>query len=187
MKKISLMFTVIVSMALILSACEEGEQKEGKQPNESENDMQNDGVVSKTEEQHEDEEYEKFPTETPSVQKINPDGSNIAFDYIYEEVCWNDCDDDRTYNYPDIHSGDVEVGDRLLIEWGTMEPAPSEVNLIYVDGSGEEISKEPINTDGFTLNIRIGEKEIGKQYAVQFLWKDGENLKGQSVLNFKLN
>lgn len=166
---------------------EDSIQEKESQAREPEKEIQNDGVASKTEKQNDDEDSE-FHTEIPSIKKKSLDGLNITFDNLYEEVCWNDCDDNRTYNYyPDIHSGDVEVGDSILIDWRTMKPTPSEVNLIHVNSSGEEISKENINTDSSTLNLQIGEEEMGNQYAVQFLWKDGEKHKGHSVLNFKLN
>lgn len=182
MKKISLTFTVIVAMILFLSACQGGEQIEESQAKESEKEIKNDEVVKTVS----DEDDLEFHTEIPSINKISSDEVKIAFDSAYEEVCWNDCENIGTYNYIDIHSGDVEVDERLLIDWSTMKPAPSEVNLIQVNSSGEEISEKSINTESSTLDIQASEEEIGKQYAVQFLWKDGENLKGHSVLNFKM-
>ncbi|WP_070119334.1 hypothetical protein [Bacillus marinisedimentorum] len=127
----------------------------------------------------------QFHTGIPSIKKISSDESVSAFDHAYEEMCWNDCGDKRSYTYPDIHPGDAEIGDRILIDWGTMKQPPSKVRLIRVTSSGEEI-KEDINTNSPTLNIQVDDEKIGKQYAVHFLWKDGEKFKGHSVLTFKL-
>ncbi|SDQ56437.1 hypothetical protein [Virgibacillus salinus] len=185
MKKISVTFTLLLSIILILSACKGVEQEQESQGSEPETKTKNDEVAQKTEKQN-DEEGSEFHTEIPSIKKISADGLNIVLDNSYQEICWNDCDDDRTYNYPDIHSGDVEVGDSILIDWRDMKPSPTEIILIQVNSSGEEISKKNINTDSSTLNIQVGEEEIGKQYAIQFIWKDGEQLKGHSMLNYKL-
>ncbi|SDZ83361.1 hypothetical protein SAMN05421743_101358 [Thalassobacillus cyri] len=186
MKKIALSFTLILSIIFILSGCLEAEQGKGSQVNEPETKTQNAEVPLTTEKQNEEEADAEFHTEIPSIKKISSKAPDIILDNSYQEVCWRDCDDNRTYNYPDIHSGEVEAGDRILIDWRTMKPIPSEVNLIRVNSLGEEISKENINTDSSTLNIQVSEEEIGKQYAVQFLWKDGEKLQGHSVLNYKL-
>ncbi len=62
-----------------------------------------------------------------------------------------------------------------------MKQNPLEVRLIQ----GEEI-REDINTNCPTLNLQVDEEKVGKQYALHFLRNDGENLKGHSVLNFKI-
>ncbi|MFG6116141.1 hypothetical protein ACGTN9_13250 [Halobacillus sp. MO56] len=183
MKKIT--FTLILSIILIISACKDIDQEKESQTAETGTNTQNAEVPPQTEKQNEEEDAE-FHTEIPSIKKISSNGPDIILDNSYQEVCWGDCDDNSTYHYPDIHSGEVEVGDRILIDWRTMKPIPSEVNFIYVNSSGEEISKENINPGSSTLNIQVGEEEIGKQFAVQFLWEDGEKLQGHSVLNYKL-
>lgn len=185
MKKIKLTFTLIVAMILFLSACQGGEKIEESLAKESETEIKNDGVA-KTEKQNDDEEGSEFHTEIPSINKISSDEVEIAFDSAYEEVCWNDCENIETDNYIDMHSGDVEVGERILIDWTNMKPAPSEVNLIQVNNSEEEVSKKNIHTESSTLDIQVSKEEIGKQYAIQFSWEDGNKLKGYSVLNFKL-
>ena len=67
-----------------------------------------------------------------------------------------------------------------------MKPIPSEVNLIQVNNSGEEISQKKLDPDRFSFNIHVDEEAIGKQYAVHYLWKEAEKIKGTAVLNFKL-
>lgn len=124
--------------------------------------------------------------EMPSLTKLDSaDPNGEIFDHSYSEVCWNDCEDKRAYNMPDVHSGDAEAGDRIVVDWGMMEPNPSEVQLIEIV-DGEEASEEAIATDLTAITIEVSEQELGKQYSVQYLWRDGEELIGHSRLDFKL-
>ncbi|MFK8794025.1 hypothetical protein [Planococcus plakortidis] len=123
----------------------------------------------------------------PSITKIDsaePNGE--TFDHSYSEVCWNDCDADGNYTVPDVHSGDAEAGSEIVIDWGTMEPNPSEVILIEIDDNGDKISEETIAADNSTITIKVSEQELGRQYSVQYLWRDGKELLGHSSLDFKL-
>ena len=130
--------------------------------------------------------------DTPSISLLSSEGYKRyqQFDSLYGEVCWNNCEEFNHYNYPDIHSGEVEVGNQLLIDWSLLIPQPTEVYFIHVDTSNEidskEISKEQKTTGHTTLTIKIEEKMIGNQYAVEFIWKDGEVVEGRSILNFRL-
>ena len=124
--------------------------------------------------------------EMPSLTKLDSaDPNGEIFDHSYSEVCWNDCEDKRAYNMPDVHSGEAEAGDRIVVDWGMMEPNPSEVQLIEIV-DGEEASEEAIATDLTAITIEVSEQELGKQYSVQYLWRDGEELIGHSRLDFKL-
>lgn len=126
--------------------------------------------------------------EMPSIKKISSGSDNIVFDHSYEQVCWNNCDDIKSHNYSEIHSGNVEIGDQLLIDWSKMIPQPSEINLIHIDSKNnkEVIKTESIDITDTTLGIAIDEEKIGSQYAVEFLWKEGNELKGRTMLNFRL-
>ncbi|UGB28727.1 hypothetical protein [Metabacillus sp. B2-18] len=126
--------------------------------------------------------------EIPSIKKINSaETDSMLFDYSYEEVCWNNCSENNKYNYPDIHSGDVEIGDEIHIDWYNMKPQPTDINLLQIDTENfEVIKKESLNIDNTPLDIKIDEKKIGSQYAVEFLWKEENKLLGRSMLNFKL-
>lgn len=125
--------------------------------------------------------------EMPSITKVDSADSNGAvFDHSYSQVCWNDCDADSNYDVPDVHSGDAQAGSKIVIDWGMMEPNPSEVKLIEIDDGGEEVSEEIIATDSSAVTIEVNEKELGKQYSIQYLWRDGEELIGHSRLDFKL-
>ncbi|MFP3355802.1 hypothetical protein [Planococcus citreus] len=125
--------------------------------------------------------------EMPSITKIGSAESNgETFDHTYSEVCWNNCTPDSGYEVPDVHSGDAEVGDSIVIDWGRMEPNPSEIILLEFDGDGEEVSEEIMATDSSTVTIEVNEQKLGKQYSVQYLWQDGEKLLGHSSLDFKL-
>ena len=129
---------------------------------------------------------------TPSISLISSKGYKKyqQFDSLYGEVCWNNCEEFNHYNYPNIHSGDVEVGNQLLIDWSLLIPQPTEVHFIHVDTSNEidskEISKEQKITGHTPLTIKIEEKMIGNQYAVEFIWKEGKVVEGRSILNFRL-
>ncbi|WP_182858804.1 hypothetical protein [Oceanobacillus picturae] len=121
----------------------------------------------------------------PTVKKINSDG--LVFDNSYDEVCWNNCSDDSTYKYSEIHSGDVELGDKLLIEWSEMEPHPTEVNLHQIDTKDYKvIEKVEIDTNTASIEIGVGEENSNAQYAIEFLWKEGNEIIGKSMLNFRL-
>ena len=144
-------------------------------------------VIEKTSEQTKitDEKLLEFTLmEMPSII-TGSDG--VAFDNSYEEVCWNDCDNNNTYNYPDIHSGDVEIGDEILIDWHKMKPQPTNINLIRIDKENDEvIKKESINITSTPLEIEVDKENIGVQYAIEFLWKKDNEIKGSSMLNFRL-
>lgn len=132
---------------------------------------------------------EYLSTEIPSIKKVTPGSDNIVFDYSYEEVCWNNCDDINTYNYPEIHAGNVEIGDQLLIDWSKVKPQPTEINYIQIDTEDNKdkvIKKESIEITDNNLGIAVDEAKIGSQYAVEFLWKEGNEIKGRTMLNFRL-
>lgn len=126
--------------------------------------------------------------EMPSITKIGSDESNDeTFDYTYHQVCWNNCTPDVGYGVSDVHSGDAEVGDRIVIDWEMMEPNPSEIILLEFNGDGEEVSEEIMTTDSSKVTIEVNKQKLGKQYSVQYLWQDGEKLLGHSSLDLKLN
>lgn len=125
--------------------------------------------------------------EMPLITKVNSTDSNgVVFDHTYSQVCWNNCHFHNGYDIPDVHAGDVELDDSIVIDWEMIEPKPSEVMLIKVDGSNEEVSEEFDSSDSSTITIEVAEQYLGKQYSVQYLWRDGKELIGQSSLNFKL-
>lgn len=125
--------------------------------------------------------------EMPSITKVSSENpSGVGFDYIYSEVCWNDCSFNSGYDIADVHAGDVEVGDSIVIDWGMMEPKPSEVVLIEIDNEGEEVSEAIGSPDSSSITIEVAGQDLGKQYSVQYLWRNGKELIGQSSLNFKL-
>ncbi|MDE0582535.1 hypothetical protein ON064_05700 [Planococcus sp. A6] len=125
--------------------------------------------------------------ERPSIMKINSaDPSGVVFDHNYSQVCWNNCHFHNGYDIPDVHAGDVEVGDSIVIDWEMIEPKPSEVMLIEVDGSKEEVSEEIVSSGDSTITIEVVEQDLGNQYSIQYLWRNGKELIGQSSLNFKM-
>lgn len=120
-------------------------------------------------------------TEIPSIVKVNdaePDG--FVFDHEYVQICWNNCGDTNNYNFPDMHAGEVEIGDKILIDWHNMQPQPTAINFFQKD----EVLK--IDVTNTPLEIAVEENKLGNQYAVEFLWEDGENILGRTMLNFKL-
>lgn len=144
-------------------------------------------IIDKTS-QHNEVTGEKLPKFTfmamPTIKKVNSDG--LVFDNSYDEVCWNNCSDDNTYNYPEIHSGDVEIGNKLLIEWNELTPPPTEVNLHQiVTKDYKVIEKVEIDTNTASIEIGVGEENSNAQYAAEFLWKEGNEIIGKSMLNFR--
>ena len=90
----------------------------------------------------------------PSITKISyADSNSEIFEHTYSQVCWNNCDTDSSYDVSGLHSGDAEVGDRIVVDWGMMEPNPSEIKLIEVERDGEEISKETLAAESSPLTI----------------------------------
>ncbi|WP_174520003.1 hypothetical protein [Planococcus rifietoensis] len=125
--------------------------------------------------------------EMPSITKIGSAESNgETFDHAYSQVCWNNCTPDRGYEVSDVHSGDAEVGDSIVIDWEMMEPKPSEVRLIELDSGEEEVSEEIVSSDSSSITIEVAEQDLGNQYSIQYLWRDGGKLLGHSRLDFKL-
>ncbi|WP_434399881.1 hypothetical protein M1Q06_12880 [Planococcus sp. 11815] len=125
--------------------------------------------------------------EMPSITKVNStDPSGVMFDHTYSQVCWNNCYFNSGYDIPDVHAGNVEVGDSIVIDWEMMEPKPSEVIFIEIDNNEEEVSEEIGSSNSSTITIEVAEQDLGNQYSVQYLWRDGKELIGQSSLNFKL-
>lgn len=148
-------------------------------------------IIDKTSQQTEvtDAKLPKFTfMEMPTITKVNSDGADgLVFDNSYSEVCWNNCSDDSTYKYPEIHSGDVEIGDKLLIEWNEMEPPPTEIYLHQIDTENYKvIEKVEIDQNTASLEIQVGEENSNAQYAVEFLWREGNEIIGKSMLNFRL-
>lgn len=125
--------------------------------------------------------------EMPSITKIGSAESNgDTFDHAYSQVCWNNCTPDSGFEVSDVHSGDAEVGDRIVIDWEMMEPNPSEVRLIELDSDEEEVSEEIVSSDSSSITMEVAEQDLGNQYSIQYLWRDGGKLLGHSRLDFKL-
>ncbi|SFK20375.1 hypothetical protein SAMN04488569_101533 [Marinilactibacillus piezotolerans] len=165
---------LILSSMVILSACSDSEKASPNKISTEESTMQSSEEISAIR-----------PEEAPSIKLVNAkDGLSTGFDSVYEEVFWDTTENDITYNFPEIHSGDVEVGDNILIDWSMLNPKPTEVSLIEVKNDSEKVNERSI-TESTSINIGIDEAEIGKQYAVQFSWKKREELIGKSMLNFK--
>lgn len=128
----------------------------------------------------------------PSISLLSSEGDVIflSFDHSYGDVCWNDCIEIHPYNYPTIHSGNVEAGDQLQIDWSTLKPQPTEIHFIHIDNRDEydkkELNREQKTSENTPLKIAIDEEMIGSQYALEFIWKDGATVEGKSIMNFKL-
>ncbi len=148
-------------------------------------------VIEKTNEQTKliDGKLPEFTLmEMPTIQNVHTVGAEgVIFDNSYLEVCWNDCEDNNTSHYPDIHSGDVEIGDTIQIDWHKMKPQPTDINLLQINTENYEvIDKKSEKISNTPLEIEVNEENIGSQYALEFLWKEGNDIKGKSILNFRL-
>jgi len=191
MKKIVLIL-ILVILSVVLIACknesQESQKKEDITKQENTEKTQSGKITLESE--------KKFlpvfeALSTPSIYLLSSEGNmKSLFDSSYGEACWNNCDEFNHYNYPSIHSGDVEVGNQLQIDWSSLKPQPAEVYFIQVDNSGaydsKELSREQKSPENTPLTITIDEEMIGYQYAFEFIWKDGEVVEGRSILNFRL-
>ena len=124
----------------------------------------------------------------PYIKKVSESKSDgIKFGHSYEEVCWNNCDGNSTYNYPEIQPEDIEIGDELQIDWHKVDPHPTEINLIQINTEDFEVVKEEnIDVKNTLLKIEVDDANIDAQYALEFLWKEKNKTIGRSILNFRL-
>lgn len=108
--------------------------------------------------------------------------NGMAYDSSYEEICWNNCLKTLSYNYPDIHSGEVKSGDAIIVSWSDMKPIPSEVwlhNITTDDSEKIDVSKNQ-------LHINVTNKMNPYQYAIEFKWMRNQELVGNTMLNTKI-
>lgn len=124
--------------------------------------------------------------EPPTIRKMNTtEEGDIVFDHSYSEVCWNNCNDKNTTYHVDIFSGDVEIGDRIQIDWHKMNPQPTEIHLLQLNKENEEVIKTvQVDSTNTPLEIVIEDEHRGSQYALEFFWREGKKLRGKTVLNF---
>jgi hypothetical protein len=47
------------------------------------------------------------------------------------------------------------------------------------------VSREQKTPEITPVTITVDEEMVGKQYALEFIWKDGEVVEGRSIMNFK--
>ncbi|WP_225742815.1 hypothetical protein [Marinilactibacillus sp. Marseille-P9653] len=136
-----------------------------------------------------DELVPDLRTEAPSVKRISA-GYDVQmdFEYMYEEVFWGvEENEDLPYQFPFVHPGIVNVGDSIIVDWSAIDPQPSDITLIEANPDDDPVIISEKNvSEGRNIMIEIGEEEIGKQYALQYLWKDGELVAGKTMLNFKV-
>jgi hypothetical protein len=127
MNKPMLLVVPLLAISFVFAACENNQNTtslvEGEEAAQ---------VGKDTEPDHVPPEFKSMAN--PSFIKIDSDTLyRYWFDHAYTKVCWNDCEQNNRFNHMDIHAADVEVGDKLQIDWHQMDPRPSEVNLIQVD------------------------------------------------------
>lgn len=110
---------------------------------------------------------------------------NESISYIYNELCWNSCDNDSQYQFQEVSSSNIQLGDELQIDWHHLNPQPSEINLLQISiDTAEVVNKDSINVES-PFKIEVDEANTGMQYALEFIWKE-EQIIGRSILNFKL-
>ncbi|WP_205685515.1 hypothetical protein [Bacillus salacetis] len=125
--------------------------------------------------------------EMPSIQKGDTGLNGMNIDFSYTEVCWNNCENNNLYNHPEMHSADVEIGDKISIDWHTMNPKPDEINLLQINTENYEVIKtKRLDRENTPFDMEVDEETIDQQFAVEFLWKKGNELKGRSMLDFRL-
>ena len=195
-KTILILILFFLLLSVVLIACKNESQGSQKKEDESQVSKQENTQTTPTEKVALENEQKLLPVfvsvASPSISLLSSDGDVVflSFDHSYGEVCWNNCDEFIHYNYPTIHSGDVEVGNQLQIDWSSLKPQPTEIHLIHVDNSDEydskEVSRKQKSPENTPLTITVDEEMIGNQYAFEFIWKDGEVVEGRSIMNFKL-
>lgn len=185
MRRIAVSALALLSLAS-LSACaslEEVTVVEENQPNVHPVENIEETIVYST------ENVSTVYTEAPSVKRISA-GYDVPmdFDHMYEEIFWGveEEEEGTAYQFLHVHPGIVNMGDTIVVDWNTMDPQPTEVHLIEVNPNNDsEIINEMTVSESENIRIEISEEEIGKQYTVQYLWKDGEVVTGKTMLGFE--
>lgn len=174
---------IILLTLLIISGCSSVEEAPVSQESKQENKEQ---IIKEEVVLQNDKQGSSFNTKLPSIKRISTNEDlKVGFDSVYTEIFWNSTENNVPYNFPEVHSGEIEIGDTIYIDWSMIKPKPSEVSLMQVKKHSETVVESKV-VEGEVVNIKIGENELGKQYAVQFLWKDGKTVTGKSMLNFRL-
>lgn len=174
---------IILLTLLIISGCSSVEEAPVSQESKQENKEQ---IIKEEVVLQNDKQGSSFNTKIPSIKRISTNEDlKVGFDSVYTEIFWNSTENNVPYNFPEVHSGEIEIGDTIYIDWSMIKPKPSEVSLMQVKKHSETVVESKV-VEGEVVNIKIGENELGKQYAVQFLWKDGKTVTGKSMLNFRL-
>lgn len=174
---------IILLTLLIISGCSSVEEAPVSQESKQENKEQ---IIKEEVVLQNDKQGSSFNMKIPSIKRISTNEDlKVGFDSVYTEIFWNSTENNVPYNFPEVHSGEIEIGDTIYIDWSMIKPKPSEVSLMQVKKHSETVVESKV-VEGEVVNIKIGENELGKQYAVQFLWKDGKTVTGKSMLNFRL-
>lgn len=122
-----------------------------------------------------------------SQEKIMP---ALSYDHSYSEICWKNCEGSTSYKFPDIHQGNVEIGNQLQTDWSEMEPQPTTVHLIQVDdwekNNFKELAREQLNAKKGGLTLPINEEMLGNHYALEFNWKENTAIIGKTLLTFQI-
>ena len=193
MKK-TLLLLIFLLLSVVLIACNNDSQESQKKEETSQVSKENTKKIQ-TEINTVGNEEKFLPAfkalVIPEITLFSSEGNvKYLFDSSYGEVCWNNCNEFIHYSYPSIHSGDVEVGNQLQIDWSSLKPQPTEIHLIHVDNSDEydskEVSRKQKSLENTPLTITVDEEMIGNQYAFEFIWEVGEVVEGRSIMNFKL-
>ena len=193
MKK-TLLLLIFLLLSVVLIACNNDNQESQKKEEPSQVSQESTKKIQ-TEKNTVENEENSLPAfkalVTPEITLLSAEGNvKYLFDSSYGEVCWNNCDEFIHFNYPNIHSGDVEVGNRLQFDWSSLKPQPTEIHLIHVVNRDEydskEVSRKQKTPENTPLTITVDEEMIGNQYAFEFIWKNGEVVEGRSIMNFKL-
>ncbi|MEW4286376.1 hypothetical protein [Priestia koreensis] len=129
-----------------------------------------------------------FGTTALPVQKVlKKDGTSFShFPSMYVALCWNDCESNPSVmkNYPSPLDKD-NYGDTLQVDWRALEPQPTEVYLLKSKSSDREtiVSREKQDVSG-VFQLVITDDTIENNYALEFSWKDHDQLIGRSQFNF---
>lgn len=134
--------------------------------------------------------YEDMATPTLSLVSQEQDMPNLSYDNSYTEICWNNCEDSTSYKFPEIHQGNVQIGDQLQADWSELEPQPTAVHFIQVDDRDKnnfrEVEREQLNSENEGLTLTIDEETLGNHYALEFIWKEKTVVIGKTLLNFQV-
>ncbi len=172
----------LLSVGILLSGCSNEEESVSKPPPPP---------LEEKKDQPVPQEIYSLPdfgtTAVPLMKIVKKNGVVLSnFSANYSSSCWNNCkDDDPIMDHEAFAFDESTPGDTFHVDWSVFDPQPAEVYLLKSGGKDNQIiiSREKQNVST-PFQLVITDDTIGNNYALEFSWKDHDQLIGRSQFNF---